>query len=140
MMCYIITSNYLIDFLLKILKDLDMKNLSKFLIKEFTEESSKTSIKFFRSYGAHGYIIWLTIISYYFEKKRLFIEDIIQISSSYASRRTVIDFINIGNEKGYLKKINAKDDKRKTLIIPSDITIEEYNEWSKYFVSNINIK
>ena len=39
-----------------------MSNLADFLIKEFTEESSKKSIKFFGSYGAHGYVIWLNQI------------------------------------------------------------------------------
>ena len=116
-----------------------MKNLSKFLIKEFTEESSKKSIKFFRSYGAHGYIIWLTIISHFFDKKKLSVENIIKISSTYASRRTIIDFINRGSEEGFIKKLNSDDDKRKVLIIPTDITINEYNDWSKYFISNINL-
>ena len=116
-----------------------MKNLSKFLIREFTEESSKKSIKFFRSYGAHGYIIWLTIISYFLDKKKLSVENVVEISSMYASRRTIIDFINLGNEKGFLKKLNSDDDKRKVLIIPTDITIKEYNDWSKYFISNISL-
>jgi len=116
-----------------------MNNLSKFLIKEFTEESSKESIKFFRSYGAHGYIIWLTIISHFLDKKKLSVENIIEISSIYASRRTIIDFINRGGEKGFLKKLNSDDDKRKVLVVPTDITINEYNDWSKYFISNINL-
>ena len=116
-----------------------MKNLSKFLIREFTEESSKKSIKFFRSYGAHGYIIWLTIISHFLDKKKLSVENIIEISSIYASRRTIIDFINRGSERGFIKKLNSDDDKRKVLIIPTDITINEYNDWSKYFISNINL-
>ncbi len=115
-----------------------MKNLSNFLLKEFTEESSKKSIKFFRSNGAHGYIIWLTIISNFLDKKKLSIENIIEISSIYASRRTIIDFINIGNQKGFLEKVNSIDDKRKVLIVPTDLTINEYNEWAKYFISNLN--
>ena len=116
-----------------------MNNLSNFLIREFTEESSKKSIKFFRSYGAHGYIIWLTIISHFLDKKKLSVENLIKISSTYASRRTIIDFINRGIEKGFLNKLNSDDDKRKVLIIPTDITINEYNDWSKYFISNINL-
>ena len=116
-----------------------MNRLSNFLIKEFTEESSKKSIKFFRSYGAHGYIIWLTIISHFLDKKKLSVENIIEISSNYASRRTIIDFINRGSEEGFIKKLNSDDDKRKVLIIPTDITINEYNDWSKYFISNINL-
>lgn len=117
-----------------------MKNLSKFLIKEFTEESSKKSIKFFRSSGAHGYIIWLTIISHFIDKKKLSIENIIETSSIFASRRTIMDFINKGSEKGFLIKQASDDDKRKVLILPTDITINEYEEWANYFISNINKK
>ena len=114
-----------------------MNRLSNFLIKEFTEESSKKSIKFFRSYGAHGYIIWLTIISHFFDKKKLSIENIIEIASVYASRRTIIDFINKGNKEGFLKKEVSEDDKRKVLITPTYITLDEYNDWAEYFISNI---
>ena len=107
-----------------------MSNLSKFLIREFTEESSKRSIKFFRRAGPYGYIIWLSIISHYQEK-------LINICSQYASRRTVIDFINKSCEMGYTLKIGSLDDKRKVRISPSRTTLEEYNQWSEYFISNV---
>lgn len=114
-----------------------MHKLSQFLIKEFTEESSKKSIKFFRSHGAHGYLIWLTLISYYLNKKSLSVEKLVLISSKFASRRTILDFINKGNEEKYLTKLNSKKDKRKVLIVPTEITIKEFKEWSNYFIINI---
>ncbi len=116
-----------------------MSTLSKFLIKEFTEESSKKSIKFFRSYGPHGYVIWLTIVSFYLDKKNLSVENLIKVTSQYASRRTIIDFINKGQKEGYLTKLISNSDKRNVFIVPTEITIKEYKDWGKYFVSNIKI-
>tara|TARA_Y100000768_G_C23894607_1_gene641923 strand:- start:666 stop:1013 length:348 start_codon:yes stop_codon:yes gene_type:complete len=114
-----------------------MNNLADFLIKEFTEESSKKSIKFFRSYGAHGYVIWLNIISKHINNQNLFIEDLIDLSLKFASRRTIIDFINKGIAEGYLTKSNSNDDKRKVMVKPTKITLEEYKEWGKYFIANL---
>ena len=56
---------------------------------------------------------------------------------TYASRRTVIDFINKGVEAKFLKKTTSSQDKRKILIQPTDITIKEYNEWSSEFVKSV---
>ena len=93
-----------------------MDKLSSFLIEEFTQESPKNSIKFFRSYGAHGYVIWLTIVSCYLSKKKLSMEDLIEVTSKFASRRTIIDFINKGNQEKYLTKLISEEDKRKVLL------------------------
>ena len=114
-----------------------MSKLAKVLISDLQEDWSKPSIKFFRSNGAYGYIIWLTIINSNFEKKDLSIEKLTIDVASYASRRTVIDFISKGVEAKFIKKINSTEDKRKTLIKPTDITIKEYSEWSKEFVKSV---
>ena len=57
--------------------------------------------------------------------------------ATYASRITIIDFINKGIEAKFIKKINSSEDKRKTLIKPTNITIKEYSEWSDEFVKSI---
>ena len=114
-----------------------MSKLAKYLINDLKGDWSKPSIKFFRSNGAYGYIIWLTIINSYFEKKNISIEKLVTDIEKYASRRTVIDFINKGVEANFLKKITSSQDKRKTLIQPTNITIKEYSEWSKVFIRSI---
>lgn len=114
-----------------------MSKLAKVLISDLQEDWSKPSIKFFRSNGAYGYIIWLTIINSNFEKKDLSIEKLTIDVASYASRRTIIDFIDKGVKAKFLKRINSTEDKRKTLIEPTDITIKEYSEWSSEFVKSI---
>ena len=114
-----------------------MSKLAKVLISDLRGDWSKPSIKFFRSNGAYGYIIWLTIINSNFEKKDLSIEKLTIDVASYASRRTIIDFIDKGVKAKFLKRINFTEDKRKTLIEPTDITIKEYSEWSSEFVKSI---
>ena len=114
-----------------------MSKLAKFLILDLNRDWSKPSIKFFRSNRAYGYIMWLTIIDCYYEKKNVSIDKLINDLEKYASRRTVIDFISKGVEAKFIKKINSTEDKRKTLIKPTDITIKEYSEWSKEFVKSV---
>jgi hypothetical protein len=114
-----------------------MSKLAKYLISDLKRDWSKPSIKFFRSSGAYGYIIWLTIISYNFDKKNIYLETLVNDVESYASRRTIIDFINKGVKAKFIKKINSTDDKRKTLIEPTDITIKEYSEWSNEFLKSL---
>ena len=114
-----------------------MSKLAKFLISDLQEDWSKPSIKFFRSSGAYGYIIWLTIINNYYEKKRVPIEILALKVEKYASRRTILDFIQKGVEAKFLCRKESDKDKRKTFIEPSKITIQEYNEWSREFIKNI---
>ena len=114
-----------------------MSKLAKFLISDLREDWSKPSIKFFRSSGAYGYIIWLTILDVYFDKREIAIEALVSKVEKYASRRTILDFIQKGVEAKFLSKIESNEDKRKTFIEPSEITVQEYNEWSREFIKNI---
>ena len=114
-----------------------MSKLAKYLISDLKGDWSKPSIKFFRSSGAYGYIIWLTIINCNFEKRNIFLEALVDDVRSYASRRTIINFIQNGIEAEFLDKTNSAKDKRKAFIQPSKITIQEYKEWSLEFMKNI---
>ena len=114
-----------------------MLKLAKFLIEDLQGDWSKPSLKFFRSNDAYGYVIWLTLMNSHSEKEKLSIESIIKKIENYASRRTVVDFINKGVEANFIIKKNSTDDKRKILIEPSDITIKEYEEWSNEFIKRV---
>ena len=114
-----------------------MSKLAKYLITDLKGDWSKPSIKFFRSNSAYGYIMWLTIIDCYYEKKSITIEKLVNDLEIYASRRTVIDFINKCVEANFIRKINSIEDKRKTLIEPTEITLKEYSEWSSEFVKSV---
>ena len=114
-----------------------MSKLAKYLISDLKGDWSKPSIKFFRSSGAYGYIIWLTIMNTHYEKKNISVEEIVNNVEIFASRRTALEFINRGVDANFIKKINSSKDKRKTLIEPTDITIKEYAEWSSEFVKSV---
>lgn len=114
-----------------------MSKLAKYLISDLKRDWSKPSIKFFRSNSAYGYIMWLTVIDCYFEKKNLSIEQLVIEIEKYASRRTILDFINKGVEAKFIKKVNSTEDKRKTLIQPTEITLKEYSEWSSEFIKSV---
>ena len=114
-----------------------MINLAKYLLWEFQEESEQKSIKYFRSYGGYGYIIWLTVILEYLKKNPIPIESLVVAAEKYASRRTVVDFISDATKAGYLIKKASNDDRRKTFIEPSTNTIADYSQWSSNFISNI---
>ena len=114
-----------------------MSKLAKYLILDLEEDWSKPSIKFFRSSGAYGYIIWLFLIDSYFSEKKITVEDVVLKLEKYASRRTIIDFLNKGVDAKFLEKDTSLDDKRKTIITPSNITIEEYKVWSEKFIKSV---
>ena len=115
-----------------------MSKIAKFLITDFKRDWSKPSIKFFRSSGAYGYIIWLTIMNAHFEKIDLTIEKTVNDVEHYGSRRTILDFINKAVAENYIKKINSNKDRRKILIQPTEITIKEFSEWSDEFIAGIS--
>ena len=114
-----------------------MSKLAKYLISDLREDWSKPSIKFFRSNGAYGYIIWLIIIDAYFEKREITVEILVLEVEKYASRRTILDFIHKGVEAKFLIRIDSNEDKRKTFLEPSETTIQQYKEWSKEFIKNV---
>ena len=114
-----------------------MINLAKYLLWEFQVEYDEKSIKYFRSFGGYGYIIWLTVILEYLKKRSITIDELVLASKKYASRRTVVDFIKDATDAGYLIKKISSDDRRKIFIEPSAITISDYSKWSSNFISNI---
>lgn len=114
-----------------------MIELSNYLLKEFTEDSSYVSIKFFRSNKAHGYVAWLTIMKSYLEGNECSVEDIVKITEKYSSRRSVVTFLDSGHKKGFLEKMTSSIDKRKVLIIPTKISIVDFIDWGNKFKKSI---
>ena len=114
-----------------------MSKLAKYLISDLQEDSSKPSIKFFRSNGAYGYILWLTIMDNFYSKEKMTIDELVAKLEKYASRRTILDFIYKGVDAKFLEKKAFHDDKRKALIEPTDTTIKEYVIWSENFIKSV---
>ena len=118
-------------------KHYSMSKLAKYLISDLQGDSSKPSIKFFRSSGAYGYILWLTVMDNFYSEQKMTVDELVVKIEKYASRRTILDFIYKGVDAKYLEKEIFSNDKRKVLIRPTDITIKEYAEWSDDFTKSI---
>jgi len=116
---------------------ISMSKLAKYLILDLEEDLSKPSIKFFRSNGAYGYILWLTIMDNFYSKQKMTVDELVAKLEKYASRRTILDFIYKGVDAKFLEKKVFPDDKRKVLIEPTDITIKEYVIWSENFIKSV---
>ena len=118
-------------------KHYSMSKLAKYLISDLQGDSSKPSTKFFRSSGAYGYILWLTVMDNFYSEQKMTVDELVVKIEKYASRRTILDFIYKGVDAKYLEKEIFSNDKRKVLIRPTDITIKEYAEWSDDFTKSI---
>ena len=105
-----------------------MSKLAKYLISDLEGDSLKSSIKFFRSIGAYGYILWLTVVDSFYSEQNITVDEIVEKLEKYASRRTILDFIYRGVDAKFLEKKVFSNDKRKVLIKPTDITIKEFME------------
>jgi len=114
-----------------------MSKLAKYLISDLEGDTSKPSIKFFRSSGAYGYILWLTVVNNFYSKQKMTIDELAGKLEKYASRRTILDFIYKGVDAKFLEKKVFYNDKRKVLISPTDTTIKEYVVWSENFTKSV---
>ena len=115
-----------------------MFNLAKFLINDLERDWNKPSIKFFRSNNAYGYIYWLNLMDSYYKNNDLSLELIFSKLAKYASRRTILYFTEKGIQGNFIEKKSLLPDKRKRIIIPSKLTIDEYEQWSKEFIKSIS--
>jgi len=113
-----------------------MKKFTKYLLKEFQTERSK-SIAFFRSHKAYGYILWLKLMESYFSNKKISTEKFIEIGSKYASRRTVNKLLSKADKLNFIEKVVSKKDKRIIYILPSKISVAEYTDWANKFLKSI---
>jgi hypothetical protein len=91
------------------------------------------TVKFFRK-DIVSYWIWFLVLEEYYNNNNNNIESIIQnIPSELGSRPTLFKVIDAAVAKKYFIKELDKNDKRKFNLIPSQQTIEEFEEWAKIF-------
>ena len=112
-------------------------NYKKFLIslkKDLLTANEKfPSVKFFRN-DIVSVWIWFLILESFYSKKIISSEDIINsIPSKYCSRPKVFKILNYAKHKKFIEKILNNKDKRKYDLIPSKITINEFENWAKIF-------
>ena len=102
-----------------------IQNLKQDLEKSLNEFET---VKFFRK-DIVSFWIWFSVLEKYYDNNNNNIESIIQnIPSELGSRPTLFKVIDTAVAKKYFIKELDKEDKRKFNLIPSEQTIEEFEE------------
>jgi DNA-binding MarR family transcriptional regulator len=114
---------------------------SSFMFKEFLQNNQKfKTISHFRRTPT-GWLLMLKIMEQYSSDKNLYVEQLIkEIPNEVSSRLSVFAIIDSAVKKGFLEKRNSNGDKRKKVIIPTQIFVDEYKEWLTSFSSQLDHK
>jgi DNA-binding MarR family transcriptional regulator len=114
---------------------------SSFMFKEFLKNNQKfKTISHFRRTPT-GWLLMLKIMEQYSSDKNLYVEKLIkEIPNEVSSRLSVFAIIDSAVKKGFLEKRNSNTDKRKKVIIPTQIFVDEYKEWLASFSSQLDHK
>jgi hypothetical protein len=114
---------------------------SSFMFKEFLKNNQKfKTISHFRRTPT-GWLLMLKIMEQYSSDKNLYVEKLIkEIPNEVSSRLSVFAIIDSAVKKGFLEKRNSNTDKRKKVIIPMQIFVDEYKEWLASFSSQLDHK
>jgi DNA-binding MarR family transcriptional regulator len=111
------------------------------MFKEFLKNNQKfKTISHFRR-SPTGWLLMLKIMEQYSLDKNLYVEKLIkEIPIEVSSRLSVFAIIDSAVKKGFLEKRNSNTDKRKKVIIPMLIFVDEYKEWLASFSSQLDHK
>ena len=114
-----------------------IKTYASVLANDFNEKKSLRSINKFRK-GVIHYKLWLLILDNYLNKIDTTTESIMVFLSKNASRKTIsLILTELENEQLIIRKKSISDN-RITLIEPTQLTIQEFNEWIKTLKSELN--
>ena len=114
-----------------------IKTYASILANDFDEKKSLRSINKFRKGPIH-YKLWLLILDNYLNKIDTTTESIMVFLSKNASRKTIsLILTELENEQLIIRKKSISDN-RITLIEPTQLTIQEFNEWIQTFKSALN--
>ena len=108
--------------------------LLEYLENDLNSSNSKfETVKFFRKDITSVWVWFIILISYY-KKTKVSPETILNtIPKEYASRVTIFKILDDAVKKKYFTKETDINDKRKFIISPTNITIEEFEKWSLIF-------
>jgi DNA-binding MarR family transcriptional regulator len=114
---------------------------SSFMFQEFLKNNQKfKTISHFRRTPT-GWLLMLKIMEQYSSDKNLYVEKLIkEIPIEVSSRLSVFAIIDSAVKKGFLEKRNSNTDKRKKVIIPMQIFVDEYKEWLASLSSQLDHK
>jgi len=102
-------------------KDLDISN-TKF-----------ETVKFFRK-DITSVWVWFIVLKSFYKKTKVTPDLVLSsIPKEYTSRVTIFKILDDAVKKKYFNKEVDINDKRKFIISPTNITIEEFEKWSLIF-------
>ena len=111
------------------------KKLCLALEKDLKESNLKyETVKYFRQ-NMISVIIWISTMSYFYNKKELNAEDIYRIVNEIVrtSRPSVMKYLDEAKQKKFLQFTVSRNDKRANSITPTEKTINEFEKWSEVF-------
>ena len=107
--------------------------ISKIAKSLSSSAKDKESVLFFRRDIVHIFV-WIHLLKFYYEANDCTAEQIVsEIPRSYASRPTIFKIIENAILKKYVLKSKNIYDKRKNNLLPSSITIKEFEAWANMF-------
>ncbi len=70
------------------------------------------------------------VLDHYFNSKKLSVENIEEKVSHIISRKTLFSFLDDAVQNNFLIKTNDPKDKRRMLLTPTQVTLDEFKTWS----------
>jgi len=116
--------------------DLHSKKVCKDLLQDLINVSKgHSSVKFFRK-DITTMLIWLFIMEAYSEKRTINIEDISRgiSQATTISKPSLRLILENAKEQKFLKFTHNKIDSRSWIIEPEEISITEFNLWTKNII------
>ena len=114
-----------------------IKTYASVLANDFDEKKGLPSINKFRK-GPMHYKLWLLILDNYLNKIDTPSESVMVHLSKNASRKTIgLILTELENEQLIIRKKSTSDN-RIILIEPTQLTIQEFNEWIQTFKLELN--
>ena len=114
-----------------------IKTYASVLADDFEEKTNLLSINKFRKGPLH-YKLWLLILDNYFNKIETTSESVMIHLSKNASRKTISSVLTELEVEQLIIRNKSKSDNRITLIEPTQRTVQEFNEWTQLFKSELN--
>ena len=109
-------------------------NLNKFIKNFRFNNVNFKSLNFFTKDKNYFNLYLKVLENHYDNNKDYSIEKfIISMISNQVSRPTIFKIIERSLSKKFLLKEQNKNDKRKYILVPSQQTIKEFEEWAKLF-------
>ena len=114
-----------------------IKTYASILANDFNEKKNLLSINKFRKGPIH-YKLWLLILDNYLNKINTTTESIMVLLSKNSSRKTISLILTELEKEQLIIRTKSISDNRIILIEPTQLTVQEFNEWIQTFKSELN--